>query len=219
MPEHAAVEFDHEFDHDEMSLTDPDLVSLYLKYPEMQQSDEDFQDAVCAESSTDLLTNVSPDSSPPSTQQYSSPLHTLTRYESPISSPLGPSDTIPFPALTISANEQEVEELTTQFDLTLNSCDVPDDTAELLAEMMCIIVMMGSILFSASGEVSTDPENALRVKSAAKWLMMSLRQARDAVQEEIDIVGSILELAPFTVRPAPEDLWTNYKQMAELIIE
>lgn len=215
MPEHAAIYFDN----DEMALTDRDLFSLYLRYPEMEQSDHNFQEEVYAEPPLVSITTSSPESSPQSAQLYSSPLPNLTRYESPTSSPLGPPDSIPFPALTIAANEEEVEELTAQFDLTLKSHEIPDDTAEVLAEIKSEILTMGTVLFSATGEVSTDLENIWRVMSSANWLISVLKHAGNAVDGELNDIESILQLAPFTVRPALEDLWTNYKQMAELIIE
>jgi hypothetical protein len=215
MPEHGALTFEIE----DIALTDHDLFSLYLKYPEMHQSDGEIQDALDAEHPFAILTTTSPQSSPQSTQLYSSPLAHRARYETPTSSPLGPPDIIPFPGLTIAANEQEVEDLTTQFDLTLKSADIPEYTAELLMEMKSNIVVMATFLFSVSGEISGDLENVLRVQSAANWLISSFRQAQTAVEDEIDAVESILQLAPFTVRPAVEDLWANYKQMAELIIE
>jgi hypothetical protein len=215
MSENAAPKFDH----DEIGLTDLDLVSLYLRYPDMQQSDHDSQDDVYAQPPLAPIPNSSPESSPQSTQLYSSPLPNPTGYESPTSSPLGPSDIIPFPALAIATNEQEVEDLTTLFDLTLRPYDVPKETAELLAEMKSMMVMMGSMLFSVAGEVSTDLETIWRVKSDANRLILSLKKARCLVEEEIDAAESILQLAPFTVQPGLEDLWTNYKQMAELIIQ
>lgn len=208
-----------DFDIDRIALTDRDLFSLYLKYPDMLQSDEDFHDGVYEESPLGPLTTSSPESSPQSSQLNNSPLPNLTRYETPVSSPLGPSDITPFPALAIVANEQEVDELTIRFDQTLKSDDISDDTGKFLTEMKSIIMMMGSILFSATGEVSTELETVWRVKSAANWLILSLNRARAAVEREVHAFETILQLAPFTVRPALEDLWTNYKQMAELIIQ
>ncbi len=215
MTEHAAIDLENE----ELALTDRDLVSLYLRYPEMEETDHDFQDEVDVGHPLVPIITSSPESSPPSTQFYSSPLPNTTRYETPTSSPLGPPDSIAFPALAIAAKEQEIEELTAQFDLILKSDEIPKDTAELLAEMKSVIVLMGAILFSASGEVSANLENVRRVESAAHWLILSLKQARDVIEEEITAIESVLELAPFTVRPAAEDLWTNYKQMGEVIIE
>lgn len=214
LPEHVAVDLDN----DEMALTDPDLVSLYLTYPEILQSDDDLPEKGDVALPRLAITTSSPDSSPQSTEAHSSPPN-LTRYDTPVSSPLGPSDDGSFHALTITGNDQEVEDITAHFDLALKSDEIPDDAAELLAEMRSVVLMMGALLFSASGELTSDPENIRQVISAAKWLGKSLIQARRAVEKEIDAVASILQLAPFTVRPAPEDLWTNYKQMAELVIK
>jgi hypothetical protein len=89
----------------------------------------------------------------------------------------------------------------------------------VLAEMKTVIVMMSLALFSTTGAMSTDLGSFWRVESAATWLLSVLKPARKAIDREIDAIENILQLAPFTVRPSPEDLWTNYKQMAELIIE
>jgi hypothetical protein len=205
-------------ENDEMALADRELFSLYLRYPEMEASDDNFQDEVDEDAPSVLVTTSSPESSPQSAQIYSSP-PTLTHYESPTSSPLGSPDSIPFPTLPIPTNEEEVEALTTHFDLILRSHEIPQDTIKVLAEMKNVIVMMGLTLFSATGEMSTDFASIWRVKSAANWLTSVLKPAGEAIDQEIDDIESILQLAPFTVRPALEDLWTNYKQMAELIIE
>jgi hypothetical protein len=205
-------------ENDEMALTDRELFSLYLRYPEMEQSDDSFHEVVDGETSSVLITTSSPESSPQSAQLHSSP-PTLTRYESPTSSPLGSPDSIPFPTLTTPTNEEEVEVLTSHFDLALRSHDIPQDTAKVLAEMKSVIVMMGLSLFTATGAISTDFGSIWRVKSAVAWLISVLKPARKAIEQEIGGIESILQLAPFTVRPSLEDLWTNYKQMAELIIE
>jgi hypothetical protein len=214
MPENAAINVEFE----ELALTDRHLVSLYLQYPDMEQSEHDPQDEVHVDPQIPITTS-SPESSPQSTKIYSSPLPDPTRYDSPASSPLSPPDSIPFPSLPVVANEQDVDDLTAQFDLALKSDEIPKRTAKYLAELKSILLTTGSTLFSASGEISTDPVNLWRVKSAACWVVLSLNHARTTVQQEIDAVKFILELAPFTVRPSLEDLWTNYKQMAELIIE
>ena len=50
--------------------------------------------------------------------------------------------------------------------------------------------------------------------------MISLfKSSCQRVNDQIDNVTFILTLAPFTVQPTPEELWANYMQMAELIIE
>jgi hypothetical protein len=203
---------------DEIALADRELFSLYLRYPEMEQSDDSLHEEVDGETSSFFITSSSPESSPQSAQISSSP-PTLARYESPTSSPLGSPDSIPFPTLTIPANEEEVEALTTHFDLTLRSHEISQDTAKVLAEMKTVIVMMSLALFSTTGAMSTDLGSFWRVESAATWLLSVLKPARKAIDREIDAIENILQLAPFTVRPSPEDLWTNYKQMAELIIE
>jgi hypothetical protein len=186
----------------------------------MEPSDHDLTDEDDLEPFLALLTTSSPEPSPLSTRHCSSPLPNPIRYESPTSSPLAPldNDNVPFPAPTIAANEREVEQLSIQFDLTLKSADIQNDTRGLLAEMKAVMVMMGSILSSGTGGLSSDSKHICRVKSAANWLILKLRQAQEVVQGEIHAVESILQLAPFTVCPKPEDLWTNYKQMAELIV-
>lgn len=215
MPERSSIILEY----DDLDLTDRDLFSLYLRYPDMQASDQSSHGEEDAESPLAPLTNSSPDSSPQSTQIYSSPLPHPIRYESPTSSPLGPPDIVPFPALIIAANEPEVDELTAQFDLGLRSHELSEETGEFLLEAKSNIVVMGSILFSSTGGISDAPENIWRVRSTARWLTLSFKCACHVIGKEIRAAESILQFAPFTVRPASEDLWTNYKQMAELIIE
>lgn len=214
MPEHTSSHL--ELEH--IALADRDLFSLFLRYPEMPQPIDEPQDQIDVAPHTALLTTSSPVSSP-SSKFYSSPLPNLTRYETPTSSPLGPPDSVPLPDLPVAVNEEEVEELTTKFDASVKSDDVPNNTGDLMAEMKSMIVFMGTMLFSGRTGLSTDLENLWRVKSAADWLIQSLRHAEGVIQGEINAIETILQLAPFTVRPTPEDLWTNYKQMAELIVQ
>ncbi len=215
MPERASISFAN----NDFALTDRDLFSLYLRYPEMEQTDHNLEDGDNAESLPASITTSSPESSPQSAQLNSSPPSNAPYYESPASSPLGPSDSIPFPDLAIAANEGEVEELSVHFDRTWRSREIPEHTAELFAEIKSVILSMGSILFTATGDVSSEPENIWRINSSADWLIPILNRTRVAVDIEIDNIEKILLRAPFTVWPALEDLWTNYKQMAELIIE
>lgn len=215
MPEHLAPHFDDE----DMALTDPDLIALYLMYPEMQQRGLEFSDEVYTGPPVLSITDSSPEYSSPSTQVHSSPLPNLTDYDTPTSSPLGPPDKGPFYALPIAADEQELDELTAQFDLSLKSNEIPDDATEVFAGMKSAIMTMKLLLFSATGALTSDAENIRRVISVANRLKKSLMQAQVAVEREINTIESILQLAPFTVRPAPEDLWTNFRQMAELIIQ
>lgn len=205
--------------NDDLALTDRDLFSLYLRYPEMEQLDVNLDDGDYAEPLLASISTSSPDSSPQSAQLDSSPPTKPTYYESPASSPLGPSDSIPFPDLAIAANDGEVEELSVHFDLTRRSHEIPERETELFAEIKSAILSMGSILFTTTGGVSTEPEILWHINSIADWLISVLRRAGIAVDMEIDDIQKILELAPFTIRPALKDLWTNYKQMAELIIE
>ncbi len=215
MSERASISFAN----NDLALTERDLFSLYLRYPEMDQSDHNLEDGDNAESTLASMTTSSPESSPQSALLNSSPPSNATNYESPASSPLGPSDSIPFPDLAVAANDGEVEELCVHFDRTWRSRGIPEDTAESFAEIKSVILGMGSVLFTATGDVSTEPENIWHINSSAGWLISVLEHVTVAVDMEIDAVQSILHCAPFTIRPALEDLWTNYKQMAELIIE
>ncbi|ERF74158.1 hypothetical protein EPUS_08897 [Endocarpon pusillum Z07020] len=215
MPERSSIGCTN----DDLALTDRDLFSLYLRYPEMEQLDVNLEGGDYAEPLLASITASSPDSSPQSAQLDSSPPSNSTYYESPASSPLGPSDSIPFPDLAIAANDGEVEELSVHFDLTRRSHEIPERAAELFTEIKSAILSMGSILFTTTGEVSTEPENLWHINSIADWLISVLSRAGIAVDMEIDDIQTILQLAPFTIRPALKDLWTNYKQMAELIID
>jgi hypothetical protein len=120
--------------------------------------------------------------------------------------------------LNLYTEERRVGDLVTRFDQTLRSEDVPRDTATLLAEMKTVVMTISNMILPRRGQIFKYPDTTKCVKSAAGELVVSLRQYQVAVQSETEAIEATLELAPFTVCPAPDDLWPNYQQMAELII-
>lgn len=207
-------------EEDEVPLATYQHVSSCFKHADISPLSRDLKAAIHSRSPCASLTTSSLSSSPLSVQHYSSPLSNANRYESPASSPLDPPEPILLYTLSLITDEQILDELTTRFDLTLRSARVPKNTAGLLAEMKSVTMMIRTMLPSGSRQIlPIEVENLRRIKLAADWLISSLRQAQAAVQKEIMAIRAILQLAPFTTRPAPEDLWANYKQMAELILQ
>jgi hypothetical protein len=202
---------------DEISLTDRDLVSLYLSYPDMQQSDH--HEDPYADPLHVPFTSSSPASSPPPAHLHSSPPSKLSRYASPISSPLAPSDIIPYSDLTAAPIEEGIEVLAAEFDATLNSSNLSEERAEFLADMKSTMMLITAILLSKTGKITTDLDSVRQVRMMAERLTSSLRKEQEAVAREVKAAESVLEFTAFSARPGVEDLWSNYIQMADLIVE
>jgi hypothetical protein len=49
--------------------------------------------------------------------------------------------------------------------------------------------------------------------------MKLLRRANLNVKDEVNNISFLKGLAPFVVIPSEQDLWSNYRQMARLIVE
>lgn len=82
-----------------------------------------------------------------------------------------------------------------------------------------MILQVSRLLFPPTGSRSVTREDLQEARNICRAMISLLKSSCQRVNYQIDNVAYILTLAPFNVQPAPEDLWANYVQMAELIIE
>ena len=179
-----------DFESDEIDLTNRDLASLFLQYPDL--ADDDNESAADSDFGEDVdASNLS------NTTTHTTPLR-----NDPV--PLLGSRTPPeFPA----------------FIQRLNESNLPAKAVVYLKSLGHMVLQIGRLLYSPTGNLSVKKQDLQEARILCRHMVSLLDSSCERVNDQIDNVGYILTLAPFTIQPAPEDLWANYKQMAALIIE
>jgi hypothetical protein len=82
-----------------------------------------------------------------------------------------------------------------------------------------MILQVSWLLFPPTGSLSITREGLQEAGNICRTMISLLKSSCRRVDDQIGNVAYILTLAPFNVQPGDEDLWANYTQMAELIIE
>ena len=179
-----------DYDSDEIDLTNRDLVSLFLQYPDMP--DDDNESAAASDFGEDADTSTLSDTTTRTTPLRNDPVALL-----------GSRALSEFSAFTQRLNESNLPQKATDYFRSLGN----------------MILQIGRLLFPPISNTSVTKQDLREASNLCRQMASLLESSCQRVTEQIDNVAYILTLAPFTVRPAPEDLWANYKQMAELIIE
>jgi hypothetical protein len=182
-----------ERDSDEIDLTNRELVSLFLQYPDMSDDDDDDDDSATASNSGE--------------EADSTTLSDTTTRTTPLRND---------PAAELGSRPLQVFSV---FSQRLDESNLPQKAIDYFRSLGYIIVHIGRLLFPPTSNIAVTKQDLLEASNKCGQLFSLLESSCQRVNEQIENVAYILTLAPFTVRPAPEDLWANYKQMAELIIE
>jgi hypothetical protein len=182
------------YDGDEIDLTDRELMSLFVQYPDMPDmpEEDDNESAVASDFGEDADTSTWSDTT----------THTTPLRNDPVALP----GSGPLPEFSV-------------FMRRLNESSLPQRATDYFRSLGHMILQIAWLLFPPGGNISVTKENFQEVRDICGHMISLLESSRQRVKDQIDNVAYILTLAPFTVQPAPEDLWANYKQMAELIIE
>jgi len=101
----------------------------------------------------------------------------------------------------------------------LNESNLPPKALDYFKSLGYMILQVSWLLFPPTGSLSVTRKDLQEARNICRAMVSLLKSSCQRVNDQIDNVTYILTLAPFTVQPAPEDLWANYMQMAELIIE
>jgi hypothetical protein len=181
-----------DYDGDEIDLTDKELMSLFVQYPDMPDEDDNESAAASEDFGEDADTSTWSD-----TTTHTTPLR---------------NDAVALPG------SKPLPEFSV-FMLRLNESSLPQHAIDYFRSLGHMILQIGWLLFPPSGNMSVTKENFREARDICGHMISLLESSGQRVKDQIDNVAYILALAPFTVQPAPEDLWTNYKQIAELIIE
>ena len=180
-----------DYDSDEIDLTDRDLVSLFLQYPDMPDDGD----------------NGSPAASDFGEDAGNSTLSDTTTRTTPLrNDPVPLLGSRPLPEFPIFLQK-------------LNESNLPQKAIDYFKALGHTILQIAELLFPLAGNVSVRKEDFQEAGDICCHMASLLESSCQRVNDQIDNVAYILTLAPFTVQAAPEDLWVNYKQMAELIIE
>ena len=183
-------------DSDGIDLTNRELVSLFIQYPDMVNlpGDDDSQSGDSSDSEEDVdATTLS------ATTNHTTPLR---------NEPLTVLMVSPRPAAEYPAFLQR-----------LNQSNLPKRAIDYFTALGQIILQIGQTLFPPTGNMSVNQDALEEVCNMSDHLVSLLESSCQRVNDQIDNIAYILTLAPFAVQPTPEDLWPNYKQMAELIVK
>ena len=190
MPQGASLDDDN----DEIDLSTRELISLYIQHPNLpdMSDDGDNQSAAASDFGEDIdATTLS------GTTTRTTPL----RHDATALLGLRPQ-----PEFSV-------------FVQRLSESNLPQKAIDYFRSIGNQILQIGQLLFPPSGNISVTKEDLREARHICGRMISLLESSCQRVNGQIDNIAYILTLAPFTVRPAPEDLWSNYKQMAELIIE
>ena len=187
---------------DELVLTDRDLISLYMKYPEMSSAFEDYDDAVEEEKRIfDATDNSSATSSSPTSsfQTISTAETTPPRFD---------------PETT--AATREVDGHQTLLNL-LKKAGFPPNTRNYLISVVGRILQIAGLLLPSQG-TTTTAEMLQEVLDHCHVLIGYLKFSCNMVGEQLANLVFVKSLAPFNILPEAKYAWTNYCQIAELLI-
>ena len=184
-------------DLDEMTLTNRGLAALYIQYPDMEELPGDESAIVSdteseEEAETSGLSISTTQTTPPRIAAQDAALRLVS------SSCEGP-----FPC----------------FLQRLADCGLPAQSSDYLTGLGYAILELGRALFAPTGPESVTTQVLGEALAVSRALTAVLKRSCTKVNAQIDNIAYILTLAPFTVHPEPADLWANYKQMADLILE
>ena len=179
-----------DYESDEIDLTNRDLVSLFLQYPDL--ADDDDESTAASDFGEDVDASI---------------LSNTTTHTTPLR-----NDPVPF------LGSRPPPEFPA-FIHRLNESNLPKKAVDYLNSLGHMVLQIGRLLFPPTGNLSVKKHDLQEARILCRHMVSLLESSCERVNDQIDNVGYILTLAPFTVQPAPEDLWANYKQMAALIIE
>jgi len=101
----------------------------------------------------------------------------------------------------------------------LNESNLPQKALDHFKSLGYMILQVSRLLFPPTDNLSVSREDLQEASNICRAMVSLLKSSCQRVNDQINNVTYILTLAPFNVQPAPEDLWANYTQMAELIIK
>ncbi|KAK5189872.1 hypothetical protein LTR99_004145 [Exophiala xenobiotica] len=185
-----------------IDLSESTLFSLYARYPEikfessheLRVTDENFS-SPCSNVTDHDDTRLSRESG---STAYTTPLRSQPSFVEP---PEGPN--------------------LAEFLERVRDTNLPDVCKNGFSDLARVIEDLSFLLSHSCSRTLDHPprldkEEILRQSDP---LMKLLRRANLNVKDEVNNISFLKGLAPFVVIPSEQDLWSNYRQMARLIVE
>ena len=190
----------HDPGSDEIALTDPGLISLIDQYPDIVEA----------------LNNEEIEN------QSRSPTRSFTSEDEGQSTTLSDTTSQTTPPRNEPAEPVHSSRAIAEFPRFLHELEtsnLPERAVEYLKALGYTVLEIGQTLFPPNGNIAVNRKDLQKIKNLCQHIVPLLEGSGRRVDDQIENIAHILTLAPFTIRPAPEDLWANYNQMAEVIIQ
>jgi hypothetical protein len=192
-------------DSDEIVLTDRDLVSRYIFYSENLSDTSCSPEKACQEP---LFSSPASDTSnhEGDTSHISAVSNSTTQ-----TTPLR-NDLLALTRRRVSSTPLE------EFEAVLLGAELSTNIKDEYNERCRSIMQLSSLLFPRNRQTPSIND---REDAAALVVATGDRFATAVHEVEIQIqnIDYIQTLGPFTVNPRPDEMWANYKQMVELVLE
>ena len=192
-------------DSDEIVLTDRDLVSRYIFYSENLSDTSCSPEKACQEP---LFSSPESDTSnhEGDTSHISAVSNSTTQ-----TTPLR-NDLLALTRRRVYSTPLE------EFEAVLLGAELSTNIKDEYNERCRSIMQLSSLLFPRNRQTPSIND---REDAAALVVATGDRFATAVHEAEIQIqnIDYIQTLGPFTVNPRPDEMWANYKQMVELVLE
>lgn len=188
-----------------IDLSESALFSLYARYPEIKfessqellVTDENFS-SPCSNVTDRDDTQISRE---PESTAYTTPLRSKPSFVEPAEGPEGPN--------------------LAEFLEQVRDARLPDVCKNGFSDLARMIEDLSFLLSHSRSQTLEQPLrlDKQEILRQSDPLLKLLRRANLNVKDEVNKVSCIKGLAPFMVIPSEHDLWSNYRQMARLIVE
>ena len=195
-------------DTHETFLTDRGLASLYIQYPEMLENDIQNTAHDQLPEPNQLLLNLEDEDDEDEEEAESTILSSSTTRTTPLRNE-------PLAVTGVARTSNEF----TAFFQKVETSGLVEKSAQYFRVLGATVLQLGRTLFPISGVMTVATEDIEKMVNLGLDMSSMLRASNQRVNEQIENIAYILTLAPFTVAPAPDDLFSNYLQMSELILK
>ncbi|KAI1613433.1 hypothetical protein EDD36DRAFT_465557 [Exophiala viscosa] len=180
-----------------IDLTETELFSLYARYPEIQ-----------FESNQEVLNEK---------EQFSSPSSNNTDHNDTQFSTVSVSTAHTTPPKTNISSNHDSHSPFEDFLENIQKSDMPENSKAGFELIGTEIIELGSLLSAYGNSENSCGPNSCMILCQSCPLLVRLQHCNYRVEEQISNMSFIKTLAPFRIVPSQQDLWCNYRQMAQLI--
>lgn len=189
----------------DVSVRHPDLSDLFKRYPDINfDAPEDFAASPAMND-----------------HHFSSPCSDTTDHEAtPAKNSTSTAHTTPLHHMSCASATSDLLAVDEVLDM-LDNTDLPLESKQGFERLAQSVAVLGSFFIpdpndKYEGFVHLNKQEITRYGQS---IVAQLQQSNNKVRDNIDNIGMLTACAPFTVRPAIEDLWCIYRQRAKLITQ